>query len=64
MTSVSDDSGIYIFNALAPAPYKISVERQGFQKKTLENVQIIPEQLNSLNLEIAVLVARRPRVST
>jgi hypothetical protein len=54
MTSVSDDSGIYIFNALAPAPYKISVERQGFQKKTLENVQIIPEQLNSLNLEIAV----------
>ena len=54
LTSVSDDSGIYIFNALAPAPYKLSVERQGLQKKTLENVQIIPEQLNSLNLEVAV----------
>ena len=54
LTSVSDDSGIYVFNALAPAPYKLSVERQGFQAKTLENVQIIPEQLNSLNLAIAV----------
>jgi hypothetical protein len=54
LTSTTDDNGIYIFNALPAAPYQLTVERQGFQKKVLENVQIIPEQLNSLNLEVAV----------
>ncbi len=52
--SITDDNGIYIFNALPPAPYRLTVERQGFQQKILEDVQIIPEQLNSLNLEIAI----------
>lgn len=54
LTSVSDDNGIYVFNALPAAPYRLTVDRQGFQKKVLENVQIIPEQLNSLNVEIAI----------
>ena len=50
----TDDNGIYIFNALPPAPYKLTIERDGFQQKVLEDVRIIPEQLNSLNVEIAV----------
>lgn len=54
LVSITDDNGIYIFNALAPTPYRLTVQRDGFQQKVLENVQIIPEQLNSLNLEIAV----------
>jgi hypothetical protein len=52
VVATSDDNGTYIFNALGPAPYRLTVERQGFQKKVLEHVQIIPEQLNSLDLQL------------
>ena len=54
MTSTSDKNGIYIFNGLPPAPYRITAERTGFKKQVLEDVQIIPEQLNSLNLQLEV----------
>ncbi len=54
LTSTSDDNGIYQFNALAAAPYRLTVERTGFQKKLLDDVQIIPEQLNSLNIQLAL----------
>src|ERR1700729_3387324 len=50
--ATSDPNGIYNFNALAPAPYRITVEHEGFTKKVLEHVQIIPEQLNSLDLQL------------
>src|SRR5580704_15230812 len=46
MVSTSDSNGIYVFNALSPAPYRLTVEHQGFKKRVLEDVQIIPEQLN------------------
>ena len=52
--STSDDNGIYQFNALPPAPYRLTVERDGFQKKVLDSVKINPEQVNSLNLELAL----------
>jgi hypothetical protein len=52
--STSDGNGIYNFNGLPPAPYQITVEHAGFTKKVLEHVQIIPEQLNSLDLQLAV----------
>lgn len=52
MTAKSDPSGIYIFNAIPSAHYKITVEHAGFKKKVLESVQIIPDQLNALNLEL------------
>src|SRR5258708_5567933 len=54
MVSTSDGNGIYNFNALPPAPYRLSVEREGFTKKVLEHVQIIPEQPNSLDLQLEV----------
>lgn len=54
MVSTSDGNGIYIFNALPPAPYRLTVEHQGFTKKVLEHVQIIPEQLNALDLQLEV----------
>jgi Carboxypeptidase regulatory-like domain len=50
--SVSDSNGIYNFNALPPARFSITVEKEGFKKKVLEQVQIIPEQLNSINLQM------------
>src|ERR1041385_8953966 len=42
LASTSDDNGIYQFNALPPAPYRLTVERDGFQKKVLDSVQINP----------------------
>jgi Carboxypeptidase regulatory-like domain/TonB dependent receptor len=54
MVSTSDDNGIYNFNALPPAPYRIIAEHEGFKKKVLEHVQIIPEQLNALDLQLEV----------
>src|ERR1700681_4797305 len=37
--STTDDNGIYEFNALPPAAYRITVEHPGFKKKVLEQVQ-------------------------
>src|SRR5712672_3226468 len=54
LTSTSDDNGVYQFNALPPAPYRVHVEKAGFKKKVLERVQIIPEQPNSLDLPLEV----------
>ncbi len=54
IVSTSDGNGIYNFNALPPAPYRITVEHEGFTKKVLEHVQIIPEQLNALDLQLEV----------
>jgi hypothetical protein len=54
IVSTSDANGIYNFNALPPAPYRLTAEHEGFTKKVLEHVQIIPEQLNSLDLQLAV----------
>ena len=50
----SDANGIYEFNALAPDPYRLTVEHEGFTKRVLEHVVIIPEQPNALNLQLEV----------
>lgn len=52
--AISNGAGIYTFNGLAPAPYSIKVERNGFQSKVLQNVQIIPEQANTLDIKMQV----------
>jgi Carboxypeptidase regulatory-like domain/TonB dependent receptor len=52
--AVSDASGIYTFNALAPGNYSVAVERQGFKRKDVAQVVLIPEQPNALNLQLAV----------
>jgi len=54
LLSTSDASGIYQFNALPAAPYRLTVEAQGFKHKVLENLQIIPEQPNGLDLRLEV----------
>lgn len=53
-TRTTNGEGIYNFNALPPAHYTLTVEAPGFQKKILQNVQIIPEQANSINVQLAV----------
>ncbi len=54
LVSTSDDNGIYQFNALPAAPYRLTVEHPGFKKKVLEHVEIIPEQPNALDLRLEV----------
>jgi len=54
LVSTSDDNGIYQFNALPSAPYRLTIERTGFKKKVLAHVEIIPEQPNALDLPLEV----------
>ena len=51
-TSISGDTGIYNFNALPPDHYRLEVERQGFKKKEISEIVLIPDQSNLLNLEL------------
>ena len=52
LVRTSNDVGVYNFNALAAAPFRLEVEAKGFKKKVLENVQLIPEQANALDVEL------------
>jgi hypothetical protein len=54
LVSTSDANGLYQFNALPPAPYRLTVEAQGFTQKVLEHVQIIPDQPNALDVKLEV----------
>ena len=51
---VSDDTGVYNFNALAAARFRLEVEKQGFEKKVIENIELIPEEANAINVQLAV----------
>ena len=51
-TSQSDASGIYTFNALAPGSYSVTAQRQGFKKKEIAQVVLIPEQPNALDVQM------------
>lgn len=54
VVSTSDANGIYQFNALPVAPYRLTAEAKGFKQKVLEYVQIIPEQPNALDVQLDV----------
>ena len=51
---VSNNDGVYNFNALAAARFRVEVEKDGFNKKVLNNVDLIPEQPNALNIQLEV----------
>lgn len=53
-TSISDASGIYTFNALPPDHYRLTAQRDGFKKREIAQVVLIPEQPNALNLQLQV----------
>jgi hypothetical protein len=50
--ATSDGSGIYTFNALAPDQFRLVAERQGFKKKEVAQVVLIPEQPNTLDVQL------------
>src|SRR5437667_9844775 len=48
-TTTTNENGIYNFNALPPSQYSITVEKQGFMKKVLDQVGVNAEQANAVN---------------
>lgn len=52
MKTQTDSGGIYTFNGLPPDTFRLTVARAGFKTNVLEKVQIIPEQLNALNVKL------------
>src|SRR5580704_11059257 len=49
-TSTSNSSGVYNFNALPSDHFDLTAEKSGFQKQIISDVQLIPEQANSVNV--------------
>jgi hypothetical protein len=50
----SDAAGVFNFNALPSDRFQLTVEKDGFTKKVLDNLQLIPEQANALNIQMEV----------
>ncbi len=50
----SNEDGVFNFNALPADHFNLVVERQGFKKKVLSDLQLIPEQANALNVQLEV----------
>jgi hypothetical protein len=48
----TDNSGVYNFNALPPDSFTLVVTKSGFQDKSLVNLQLNPEQPNSINVQL------------
>jgi hypothetical protein len=59
LLATSDGSGIYTFNGLPPAHFRLTVEHAGFNQKVIEDVSIIPEQLNALDVQMKVGTAEQ-----
>src|ERR1700761_5970344 len=53
-TATSNGDGIYNFGQLAPDTYTLTANATGFNQKVLQNVTIIPEQANSINIQLEV----------
>jgi hypothetical protein len=53
-TATTDDNGIYNFNGLPPSRYSITVEKDGFKKKVLDEVSVNAEQANAVNVQLEV----------
>lgn len=54
LATTSNRDGIYNFEALPPSHFKLTVVMSGFQTRVIDNLTLIPEQPNSLNVQLAV----------
>jgi len=52
--TTTTDEGVYAITGLAPGAYTLSVEKAGFSKKVLSNVQVAAEQMQSIGLQLDV----------
>jgi hypothetical protein len=53
----SDATGVYNFDALPADQFTLTVERDGFKKKVLDHLQLIPEQPNAVNVQLELGVS-------
>lgn len=54
LVRTSNDVGIFNFNALPADRFTLVVEKQGFKKKVLSDLQLIPEQPNAVNVQLEI----------
>jgi hypothetical protein len=54
VTRTSDANGIFNFNALPADTFTLTVTHAGFQQKMLADLQLIPEQPNSVNVQLEI----------
>ncbi len=52
ITRTSGGDGVYNFNALPADPFVLTAEKNGFQKKVLDHLQLTPEQPNGINIQL------------
>jgi hypothetical protein len=52
LTRTSGGDGVYNFNALPADHFQLIVEKAGFQKKVLDQLQLNPEQPNGINIQL------------
>jgi Carboxypeptidase regulatory-like domain len=52
ITRTSGGDGVYNFNALPADPFVLTAEKDGFQKKVLDHLQLTPEQPNGINIQL------------
>jgi len=50
----SDNTGVFNFNALPADVFTLTATRKGFQTQTLDHLEFIPEQANSLTVKMAL----------
>ncbi|MGB6191914.1 MAG: carboxypeptidase-like regulatory domain-containing protein, partial [Terracidiphilus sp.] len=51
-TTTSGPTGLFIFSALPPNHFSLTAEAEGFKKKSVGQVVLIPEQPNVLNMQL------------
>ncbi len=54
LTQTSSAAGVFNFNALPSDTFTLTVDHSGFEKKVLDDLQFIPEQSNSVNVQLAL----------
>src|SRR5688572_23826426 len=51
-TTTTSDDGFYRFSGLAPGLYTVTVEKEGFKKKAVENVKVEAETLEGVDVAL------------
>jgi hypothetical protein len=54
LQATTNDSGVFTLLSLAPGNYTITAERTGFKKASINNVLVTGEQMQAVNLQLAI----------
>ncbi len=52
LTATSNGDGVYNFSQLSPDRFDLTASASGFKQNVIHNLQIIPEQANSVNVQL------------